>query len=92
MAKLLLAFTAALIIGVAKGLDDCGLITVSASSPASHYGTLTPFYGNEMIWREYTTTGATCSTDEDLCQPRNCSLDGLRRQIPVQVHGRMVWH
>ena len=63
MAKLLLAFTATLIIGNAKGLDDCVLITVTASSPASHYGTLTPYYGNETIWREYATTGTSCSTD-----------------------------
>ena len=46
-----------------KGLDKCGLVTVTTSSPASHYGTLTPFYGNGTVWEEYITTGATCSTD-----------------------------
>ena len=62
MARLLLVFTAALILGTVRGLDECGLVTVTASSPASHYGTLTPFYGNNTIWERYITTGATCST------------------------------
>ena len=44
-------------------LDGCGLVTVTTSSPASRYGTLTPFYGNGTVWEEYITTGATCSTD-----------------------------
>ncbi|GFR88205.1 hypothetical protein ElyMa_002512100 [Elysia marginata] len=43
--------------------NECGIVTLSASSPASHYGTLTPLYGNETIWAEYVTTGASCSTE-----------------------------
>ena len=60
---MLLIVAATILLGSVKGLDDCGLVTVTASSPASHYGTLTPYYGNETVWREYVTTGATCSTD-----------------------------
>ena len=64
MARLLLVFTTVLILCLfrsGRGLE-CEQITKTTSSPASHYGTLTPFYGNDTIWGEYITTGATCST------------------------------
>ena len=60
---MLLVVAAAILLGSVQGLDHCGLVTSTASSPASHFGTLTPYYGNETIWGEYVTTGATCSTD-----------------------------
>ena len=59
---MLLIVAATILLGSVKGLDHCGLVTFTASSPASHYGTLTPFYGNETVWKKYITTGATCST------------------------------
>ena len=39
MAQLLLVFTTAVILGSIIGLEECELITKTASSPASHYGT-----------------------------------------------------
>ena len=58
---MLLIVAATFLLGSVSSLE-CELITNTASSPTSHYGTLTPFYGNETVWEDYTVTGATCST------------------------------
>ena len=87
---MLLIFVATFLLGSVKGLDECGLVTVTASSPANHYGTLTPYYGNEIIWGEYVTTGAGCSTDGGTLanlETVPCLNTTLDTDTSVWVHG-----